>query len=130
MTSEDSLKWYECYYYVSLLDSNFRQTASNDWHNKLYHYDGTFSELFSIVLLYSLNWYFFSRNVIHLAIKFLSVHNKKKYCKFTLRFTCGHYSYCKSAYKKQGNNLPITTKAKNTKADGIIHQISSSWSKN
>ena len=50
-----------------------RQTASDDWHNKLYHYDGTFSQLLPIVLVYSLKWYFFSRNVIHLAIKFLSV---------------------------------------------------------
>ena len=72
-TSEDLVKLYECCYYVSLLDSNFRQTASNDWHNKLYHYDGTFSQLFPIVLVYSLKWYFFSRNEIYLAIKFLSV---------------------------------------------------------
>ena len=54
-----------------------RQTASNDWHNKLYHYDGTFSQVFSIVLVYSLKYYFFSRKVIHLAIKFLSVHAVK-----------------------------------------------------
>ena len=73
-TSEDSVKWYECCYYVSLLDSNFRQTVSNDWHNKLYHYDGTFSQLFPIVLVYSLKWYFFSQKVIYLAIKFLSVY--------------------------------------------------------
>ena len=73
-TSEDSVKWYECCYYVSFLDSNFRQTASNNWHNKLYHYDGTFSQLFPIVLVYSLKWYFLSRNVIHLAIKFLFIH--------------------------------------------------------
>ena len=59
-TSEDSLKWYECCYNVSLLDSNFRPTASNDWHNKLYHYDGTLPKLFPIVLIYSLKWYFFS----------------------------------------------------------------------
>ena len=70
-TSEDSVKYYECCYYVSLLDSNFRQTTSNDWHNKLYHYDGTFSQLFPIVLVYSLKWYLFSRNVIHLAIKYV-----------------------------------------------------------
>ena len=38
-----------------------------------YHYDGTFSQLFPIVLVYSLKWYF-SRNVIHSAIKFLSVY--------------------------------------------------------
>ena len=50
-----------------------RQTTSNDWYNKLYHYDWTFSQLFSIVLIYFLKWYF-SRNVIHLAIKFLSVY--------------------------------------------------------
>ena len=53
-TSEDSVKWYEYCYYVSLLDSNFRQTENNDYHNKLYHYDGTFSQLFPIVLVYSL----------------------------------------------------------------------------
>ena len=76
--SEDSVKWYECCYYVSLLDSNLRQTASNDWHNKLYHYDGIFSQLFPIVLVYSLKWYFFSRNVIHVAFKFLSVYYTKK----------------------------------------------------
>ena len=48
-TSEDSVKWYECCYYVSLLDSNLKQTTSNDWHNKLYHYDGTLSQLFPIL---------------------------------------------------------------------------------
>ena len=52
--SEDSVKWYECCQYVSLLD-----------------YDGTFSQ--PMVLVYSLKWYFSSRNVIHLSIK-LSVY--------------------------------------------------------
>ena len=54
-TLENLVKWYEFCYYVSLLDSNFRQTASNDWHNKLYHYNGTFSNssglLYKMVLL-------------------------------------------------------------------------------
>ena len=31
-----------------------RQTASNDWHNKLYNYDGTFQQLCPIVQVYSL----------------------------------------------------------------------------
>ena len=75
-TSEDSVKWYEWCNYVSLLDLNFRHTASNDWHNKLHHYDRTFSQFFPIVLVYSLKWYLFLRNVIHAAIKFLSVYDK------------------------------------------------------
>ena len=70
----------ECCYYVSL-DSNFRQTTSNDFHNKLYHYDGIFSQLFPIVLVCSLKWYFFSRYVIHLAIKFLPVYEVGKILK-------------------------------------------------
>ena len=74
-TPEESVKRYECCHYVLLLDSNSRQTVSNDLHDEPYHYDGTFSQLFPIVLVYSLRWYFFSRNVIYLDMKFLSEQN-------------------------------------------------------
>ena len=51
-----------------------RQTANNDWQNKLNHYDKNFSQLFQIVPVYPLKWYIFSRNVIHLFIKFFSMY--------------------------------------------------------
>ena len=90
-TSEDSVKWYECCYYVSLLDSNFRQTASYDWHNKLYHYDGTFSNssglLSKMVLLFTkrntfshqisfrvhmYNWFLLWFNIMYIIVRVIA----------------------------------------------------------
>ena len=91
-TLEDSVKWYECYYYVLLLDSNFRQTASYDWHNKLCHYDGTFSN--SSGLLSKLVLLLAKRNTFSHQISFRAVcgNRESESAKSQLIFVCNLFT--------------------------------------